>query len=81
MPRWSEWIRLADGTTMIVCHSGPRPKTKPCKCGNPSTLLCDYPVGGRKTCDAPLCGRCAVSKGPDRDYCPHHEKEQPCLPL
>lgn len=69
--RWSEWIRLEDGTTAIVCHSGRRPRSKPCKCGNPSTLLCDYPTADG-TCDAPLCRSCAIRKGPNRDYCPNH---------
>jgi hypothetical protein len=76
MPRWSEWIRLDDGTTAIVCGSGPRPRSKPCKCGARSTKLCDYPllVG---TCDAPLCDRCAIPMGADRDFCPHHEWRLP----
>jgi hypothetical protein len=77
MPRWSEWIRLEDGTTAIVCGSGPRPRAKPCKCGARSTKLCDYPIGGRKTCDAPLCDRCAVSMGRNRDWCPDHSQERP----
>lgn len=71
MPRWSEWIRLEDGTVAIVCHSGPRSRAKPCKCGRSSTLLCDYPTLAG-TCDAPLCRACAIPQGPDRDYCPHH---------
>ena len=81
---WGEWIRMPDGSVVHVLHSGPRPRTKPCKCGRPSSLLCDYPLGGRKTCDAPLCGDCAVRQGPNIDYCAHHEaplfKEDPCAP-
>ena len=74
MTRWSEVVRLEGGVTAIVCHSGPRPRSKPCKCcGTRSNLLCDYPTGPRRTCDAPLCRGCAVSRGPNVDYCPHHE--------
>jgi hypothetical protein len=74
MPRWSEWITLDDGTTAIVCGSGPRPRTKPCKCGGWSTLLCDYPLSPGKTCDAPLCRHCAVPMGRNRDWCPQHQR-------
>lgn len=75
MPRWSEFHRLPDGTTAIVCFSGKRPKAPDCMaCGGRSTLQCDYPIlGGRKTCDRYLCRGCAVHVGPDRDYCPHHQ--------
>ena len=31
-----------------------------------------WKVTPEKTCDAPLCGRCAVRVGPDRDQCPSH---------
>jgi len=62
-------IKLANGGTAIVCTRGPQRR---CACGLPATKLCDWPKG-RSTCDAPLCERCAVSVGPDRDHCPGHE--------
>lgn len=46
-------------------------------CGAPSTKLCDQPLTGPKagkTCDRPLCARCAVHVGPDRDLCPAHAR-------
>ena len=74
-------IKVGDGFA-VVCVRGQR--AKPCAvCKSPSTQLCDFPLTGPKagkTCDAPLCRRCAVKVGPDRDYCPAHDrltKEQP----
>jgi hypothetical protein len=66
---------VIDGKVVgIACGSRSRPK--PCKqCGARSTRLCDYPLAGKKrgtTCDAPLCDRCAVKVGPDRDFCRPH---------
>lgn len=67
-------IDLGGGAVAIVCSS--RSRTKPCRqCGARSSRLCDYPLAGKKTgttCDAPLCERCAVKVGPDRDYCRAH---------
>ena len=71
--------RSPDGSfTAIVCTRGRR--SKPCYvCGKPSSLLCDYKLTGKKTgktCDRPLCARCAVSepdgKGDTFDLCPAH---------
>ena len=74
MPRWGEWHRLPDGTVAHVLRSGPRPKAKPCRCGRPSTLQCDYPLLFGATCDKFLCRGCAVSVGPAVDYCPEHPR-------
>jgi len=53
-----------------------RPRRRKCSCCGTawSTLECDYPTPSRKsgTCDKPLCGKCAVSVGPNLDYCPDH---------
>lgn len=77
MPRWCE-AREIEGTRMILCHSGPRPKkSERCVvCGNPRTKLCDYPVGKNKTCDAPLCDEHAYRpyQQEDIDYCPKHKE-------
>ena len=65
-------VDLGNGVTAIVCSKGDR---RSCKCGRRSTKLCDYPLRGKKqgrTCDAPLCDRCATSVGRDKDYCPAH---------
>jgi hypothetical protein len=47
----------------FVCSRGQRRKVcSECK-ARPATLLCDYPLKGRKagkTCDRALCRRCAV---------------------
>lgn len=74
MPRWSEVITMPDGTRAIVCGSGKRPRAKPCRCGKPSTLQCDYPILADATCDRYLCGACAVHVGPNRDYCKEHPR-------
>lgn len=74
-------FKLADGTevTGIACSRGRQ--SKPCtECGGRSTKLCDFPLRGPKagkTCDAALCGRCAVKRGADVDYCPPHARLEP----
>jgi len=49
----------------------------PCSCGCIAVALCDYPVGGGKTCDRKLCNDtpCGHHVGPDTDYCQDHYKE------
>jgi hypothetical protein len=79
-----ETVRIG-GAVAIVCSRGRRRKR--CACGRPATKLCDALRGASgevsaspqardrratRTCDAPLCGRCAVPAGPDRDLCPTH---------
>lgn len=69
----------------IVCVRGARPRAV-CRCGTSVyTRLCDHREPGRKrTCDAKLCDRCAVSVGPNRDLCPAHARAaaaQPSLPF
>ena len=60
----------------IICSRGSRaPKCE--WCHRTSTKLCDYPVAGEKTgttCDAPMCDRHATNVGPNRDYCPPHQR-------
>lgn len=73
-----ETVRIGD-TVAIVCGRGFRRKR--CACGRPATKLCDHPKPRRGTCDAPLCDRCAVNIGPDRDLCPTHQASAPELPL
>lgn len=62
--------------TAIVCKRGPAPTL--ClfcaKAGQrtPSTKLCDFPIRGPVTCDAPMCAAHAKNVGPNRDLCPNH---------
>ena len=37
-----------------------------------SEILCDFPLAKRKTCDKPLCRRCAINIAPNVDLCPDH---------
>ena len=68
-------VTLPGGGYAIICSRGRRPR--PCACCNlPSTKLCDFPTGNGKTCDLPLCDKCAVKGGPNVDFCPGHERLQ-----
>lgn len=73
-----QWIKLPGGGVAHVSTSPQRKKF--CACGAPCTKLCDFDVSPpgqvthRKTCDKPLCDKCAIHAGPDTDYCrPHAE--------
>ena len=75
-------VTLPDGSSAMgwICTRGPRRQPPRCKCGRPSTLLCDYPLTGAKagkTCDRPLCTHCATEVGPGRHLCPAHAKMSP----
>jgi hypothetical protein len=79
MARRGEWIKLEDGTVAHVLYAPP--KAKPCRyCTRRSSLLCDWVMPGGKTCDAPLCRRCAVPGGRRTDYCPTHRFVSPTPP-
>jgi hypothetical protein len=57
---------------VVVC--GPRPRRKRCGvCGRPADKLCDWPMPAGGTCDLPICDRCAVPIGKDKDLCPGHD--------
>lgn len=66
-----------DGMRGIVCTRGGRQKR--CSvCNAPRAgVLCDFPIGKGKTCDKPLCGRCAKSVAPGIDHCPDHGEAPP----
>jgi hypothetical protein len=67
---------FGDGTTAIICSRGERKRY--CSCGRVANKLCDFPLHGSKTgktCDRPICDRCATSVGEDRDYCPPHSRQ------
>ena len=67
---------MPDGGTIIVCgrrtrtgHSDP-----PTRCGYPGcttehVVLCDYPLGGKPTCNAPACRDHATPIALNLDYC------------
>lgn len=68
-------VRVA-GVGAIVCsRREPRRRCASCKV-RWATLLCDHPAPKRKskTCDRPLCDRCAVVVGEDRHHCPVHKQ-------
>jgi hypothetical protein len=48
----------------------------PCvQCGDVSEALCDFPLAdGSRTCDRPLCFRCAPTIGADKNYCAEHSE-------
>lgn len=65
-------IKLKDGTRAFL-HGDLGPHCR--HCGDVGALLCDYPVGDGKTCDAPLCDAHGREIAPDTHYCPAHLKE------
>lgn len=70
-----EFVKLADGTTMIVCNHARR-RAKPCACGASSVVLCDGPrATGSGTCDQPLCHRCRIHVPPNLDFCHDHRRQ------
>ena len=70
-------IDLGGGATAIVCTRGR--KAAPCEfCRErPHTLLCDYPLAGKRkgaTCSKRMCQRCATSNALAGDLCPPHAR-------
>lgn len=56
----------------IVC--GPRPRRQKCSsCGAGAGLLCDWKLGGGKTCDKPICRACAMEVEPEKHLCREHQ--------
>lgn len=52
------------------------------ECGDVSSVLCDFPIGDEsRTCDKPLCVRCAPTIGADKNYCTLHRENGPGLLL
>lgn len=53
------------------------------RCCAVSTLLCDWPLEGGGTCDAPLCPEHGTEVAPDKHLCPRHlaqrDREAPQL--
>ncbi len=67
-------VDLGNGAWIISCTRGEqRARCKVCR--GSAGLLCDWKLKGPKagkTCDAPLCERCAQSPAPDKHLCPAH---------
>jgi hypothetical protein len=58
----------------IICT---RERPRRCRyCGRSANLLCDFPLPGGKTCDAPICPSCSFPIGPNADYCKVHPKPE-----
>jgi hypothetical protein len=68
--------------TVVFWHGSDPPK--PCSshdCLYEAEYLCDFPIGGGKTCDLPLCSDHRANIGPERDLCPiHAEMYRPAPP-
>ena len=68
---------IENGKVVGFCCS--RGRRKGCVvpgCKRPATLLCDFPKGNGKTCDAPICEHHALHVGDNLDYCPNHENSK-----
>ena len=63
-------IRFPGGGHAIACGPKRKPKLCPFCKQQPAILSCDGDLGNGKTCDAPICDKCAALVGPDRDLCP-----------
>jgi len=63
--------RFGDGVA-VICGRGRVPVCRWCR--NDGVRLCDFPLGGGKTCDAPICRRHALQVGPETDVCPNHRR-------
>lgn len=76
-----ETVRAPEGNIAILCLRGRAraPLCAVCR-RRPAARLCDWPLGEGRTCDRPLCERCAVRPATVSslrlddtvDYCPHH---------
>lgn len=67
-------VKLPDGFGAIVCRSGPRHPKYCTACDQPAPFLCDWKVGGGKTCDLPICPVHAEEVAEDKHLCPKHSK-------
>lgn len=72
MPNKTHCYRLGNGMRGFIRGAlGPH-----CEyCGTVSTILCDFPVGNRKTCDRHLCDDCAHEVGIGTHLCRAHFAE------
>ncbi len=70
-------ITLPGGSVLILCGraAGKRGRQL-CRVDGmrEATLLCDWPMGGGRTCDTPLCEEHAAKIGSDSHLCPEHAR-------
>lgn len=70
----------------MVLHMRGRNLPEPCaarvgigeqqqRCADISEALCDWPMGGGRTCDRALCAAHAIEVGRNKHYCPEHHAE------
>ena len=67
-------IRIGDSVGIVCGGSAPRRQSRCKYCNQLALLECDYPLGGGKTCDTPICHACSVSVAPNTDYCRIHNQ-------
>lgn len=73
------WYRINGMTVHLHGRKLPAPcaatiriNGNPARCCAISSLLCDWPMGEGRTCDAPLCADCGWEVAPDQHLCPPH---------
>ena len=66
---------MDDGSLMFLCGEGMEHEAIWRECGHLADNLCDFPIGGDKTCDAALCERHSLLAMENTHYCPAHAKE------
>ena len=60
----------------IICTRTRKPRPERCfYCEQDATILCDFRLENKKTCDRSTCRAHAVNIGPDIDYCFDHWKD------
>jgi hypothetical protein len=68
------YVKLPGGMSAIVCTSG-RSRVKHCTaCDQVAPYLCDWKIGGGKTCDLPICAVHAEEVATDKHLCPKHSR-------
>jgi hypothetical protein len=66
-------VENIDGTNFVICQRGRAGSGRRCAyCQLSSTRLCDFPTGGGKTCDVPMCDFCTHRAGRTVDLCRDH---------
>jgi hypothetical protein len=67
---------IVPGSDFFFCGKNLKPEFMPvCACGIFADFLCDYPMAGGKTCDAPLCEEHRHPIRADMDFCLVHFAE------
>jgi hypothetical protein len=68
------WMTNPDGSRWWVHFNIRTPRRRKCAhCGCPDAkALCDWKIGGGKTCDKPCCFKCRRHVDTNVDYCMDH---------